>query len=125
MSIDHATVQRWLDGYVGAWRSYDPAAIAALFAADATYAYHPWDGADDVVRGREAIVANWLAERDEPGSWEAAYRPLVVEGDRAVVTGQTRYLDDRPTYHNLWELRFDAEGRCRELVEWFMTRQPG
>jgi len=37
-----ANVQTWLDAYVEAWRTYD----------------------------RDAIVASWLEERDEPGSWE-------------------------------------------------------
>ena len=34
-------VQAWVDAYVRAWRTYDPADIAALFTEDATYAYHP------------------------------------------------------------------------------------
>lgn len=114
-------VQAWLDAYVEAWRTYDPAAIAALFTEDATYAYHPWDEGDEVVRGRDAIVADWLEERDEPGSWEAQYRPLMVEGQRAVITGTTRYADGE-FYWNLWVLRFDEDNRCAEYVEWFMTR---
>jgi hypothetical protein len=57
--------------------THDPAAIGALFAEDATYAYHPYNGGDEVVRGRKAIVADWLEERDDPGTWEASYRPLV------------------------------------------------
>ena len=36
-------VQRWLDDYVAAWRSYDPEAIGDLFGEDAEYRYHPWD----------------------------------------------------------------------------------
>jgi hypothetical protein len=59
-------VQEWLDAYVAAWRSYDGAAIGDLFAAEATYAYHPYDEPE---RGREAIVASWQHERDAPGSW--------------------------------------------------------
>ena len=44
-----------------------------------------------MVRGREAIVADWLwlEARDEPGSWQASYGPLVVEGRRAVAKGTT------------------------------------
>ena len=45
-----------------------------------TYAYHPYDPDEEVLRDREAIVGSWLEERDEPGTWEASYRPLVVEG---------------------------------------------
>jgi hypothetical protein len=113
-------LQTWLDAYVAAWRSYDPAAIGALFTEDACYAYHPWDAGDEVVRGRDAIVANWLEERDEPGSWEAAYRPGLIDGDRATAVGMTRYTDGK-VFDNLWELRFDG-GRCVEFIEWFMLR---
>jgi hypothetical protein len=37
---------------VDAWRTYDPAAIGTLFAEDATYAYHPYDEDEEVVRGQ-------------------------------------------------------------------------
>lgn len=113
-------LQTWLDEYVAAWRSYDPDAIGALFTEDACYAYHPWDTGDAVVRGRAAIVANWLEERDEPGSWEAAYRPGLIAGEAATAVGVTRYADGT-TYDNLWELRFDGE-RCADFVEWYMRR---
>jgi ketosteroid isomerase-like protein len=114
-------LQDWLDAYVAAWRSYDAAAIGELFTEDACYAFHPWDRGDDVIRGRAAIVANWLEAPDEPGSWEAAYRPGLIDGDRATAVGVTRYLSDGKVFDNLWELRF-AGGRCAEFVEWFMRR---
>jgi ketosteroid isomerase-like protein len=112
-------VQAWLDRYLSAWSSYDPAAIGELFAEDATYAYHPWDTGDALVRGRAAITADWLTQPDPPGSWSARLHPLLVDGDRAVATGITRYQDGK-VFHNLWLLRFDAAGRCTEFVEWFM-----
>ena len=102
--MTHDALQRWLDAYVDAWRTYDPAAIGALFAEDATYAYHPYDEGEEVVRGREAIVTDWLEEQDEPGTWEASYRPLVVEGQRAVAEGTTSYTNGE-FFWNPW-------GRC-------------
>jgi hypothetical protein len=121
--MTHDDVQVWLDAYVDAWRTYDPASISTLFTQDATYAYHPWDEGEALVRGRDAIVANWLEEQDTPGSWEAQYRPLMVEGDRAVTIGTTRYTDGE-TYLNLWVLRFGEGGRCAEFVEWYMVPPP-
>jgi hypothetical protein len=121
--LNHDAVRRWIDAYVEAWRTYDPEAIGNLFDEDATYAYHPYDEGDEVVRGREAIVADWREHRDPPGSWEAAYRPLLVEGERAVVTGTTAYSYGR-FYWNLWVLRFGADGRCAGFVEWYMIRPP-
>jgi len=109
-------VQTWLDRYVEAWRSYDTDAIAGLFGEDATYAYHPYD---EPLRGRAAIVDSWLGERDEPGSWQARYEAALVAGERAIAKGETRYMNGR-RFSNLWELRFDADGRCSEYVEWYM-----
>jgi hypothetical protein len=113
-------VQAWLDAYVAAWRAYDPQAIGALFTDDATYAWHPYE---EPARGRDAIVAAWLGDRDEPGSWEAEYVPSLVEGDRAIATGRTRYPKAGKVFSNLFELEFDADGRCRRFVEWYVEHR--
>jgi hypothetical protein len=48
----------------------------------------------------------------------------VVDGDRAVAIGESRYRKPdgslRDLYYNLWTLEFDGEGRCIEFVEYFM-----
>ena len=124
--MDEAAVARWLAGYVAAWRSYDPEEIGALFADDAVYRFQPWDGDPEAVHGRAAIVADWLETPDEPGSWEAEYRPWAVDGDRAVALGVTRYFatDDEPEaeFHNVFLLHFDGEGRCGEFTDVYMRR---
>ena len=107
-------VQRWLDAYVEAWRSYE--GIGELFSDDAEYRYHPYD---EPLRGRQAIVDSWLGDREDPDSWEAHYEPLLVDGNRAVATGETRYAEGR-TFSNIFVLAFDAEGRCREFTEWYV-----
>jgi ketosteroid isomerase-like protein len=114
-------VQRWLDRYVAAWRSYDRDAIGALIAEDAVYRYHPYD---EPLTGRDAIVESWLEDPDEPGSFEARYEPYAVEGDRAVAVGTSTYASG-DVYENVFLLRFDAGGRCAELTEWFMQRPKG
>lgn len=120
--MTHDDVQRWLDRYIAAWRSYDQAEIADLFAPAATYRYHPWD--KDALEGREAIVDSWRDNQDEPSSWEAGYRPFAVEDDRAAVIGESKYTNPdgtlRDLYFNNWTLRFDADGRCVEFVEYYM-----
>ena len=128
--MDEAAVAKWLDEYVAAWQTYDAAGIGSLFSEDAVYRFHPWDEGDDAVRGREAIVSNWLEEPDAPGTWSAAYEPWLVDGDRAVATGVTRYPaqegDDgekvEREYHNVFLCRFEADGRCREFTELFLQR---
>jgi hypothetical protein len=116
--LTRETVQRWLDDYVAAWRSYDPEAIRALFAPHATYAYEPWE---EPLQGPDAVAASWLEDRDDPGSWAAAYAPALIEGNAAVATGETRYSDGKH-FSNLFELEFDDEGRCTRFVEWYLQQ---
>jgi hypothetical protein len=118
--VDHATFQSWLDRYIGAWRSGDPADIGALFAAGASYFYGPYG---EPVEGRDAIVAAWTDSPDEPGSWEAEYRPLAIDGDVAVAIGESRYTNGS-TFSNIFVCRFDGDGLCTEFREWYMERKP-
>ena len=124
--MDEAAVASWLAGYVAAWRSYDPEDIRALFAEDAHYRFHPWDEGQDVVRGREAIVADWLEAPDAPESWTAEYTPWTIDGDRAVAVGTSRYFatDDaaEAVFHNVFLLRFDDAGQCTEFTDVYMRR---
>src|SRR5262245_54549395 len=124
--MDRIAVQAWLDRYVGAWKSYDADEIASLFAADATYTYHPYDTGDDIVRGRDAIVENWLDNRDDTDTYDAHYEPFAVDGDRAVAIGRSVYYSDASkstrtqVFDNCYLLRFDGDGRCVEFTEYFM-----
>ncbi len=130
--MDHTAVQSWLDRYVEAWQTYDRGQIGDLFSEAAEYRYHPWD---EPVSGREAIVRAWIAPdgsasgRDEPGTYDAKYRPWVVEGNRAVAVGESRYWTDasrstmRQTYDNVFLLEFDADGRCRSFTEYYIQRK--
>jgi hypothetical protein len=124
--MDHAAFQSWLNRYIDAWRLLDPVAIGDLFSSDVRYAYDPFE---EAVVGRKAVVDSWLADPDEPGSWEADYEVLAIDGDAHVAHGRTRYLtDDRSgidrEFANVFVCRFDAEGRCREFTEWYMRRRP-
>jgi ketosteroid isomerase-like protein len=116
-------VSEWLSSYQEAWRTYDPAAIGALFSEDAVYRYHPYD---EPLRGREAIVASWLEDPDVRGTYEGDYHPVVVTGDTAIATGSSTYRTAdgsvQAIYDNCFILRFDGEGRCRDFTEWFMRR---
>ena len=126
MAIDRAHVQDWLDRYVAAWKSYDPVAIGELFSEDAEYRYHPWD---EPVRGREAIVADWIAPGGNPaqidasGTYDARYEAWAVDGNRAVAVGTSDYFTDTTRsnrerrYHNYYLLEFDDDGRVRSFTE--------
>ncbi len=130
--MTHAEVQAWLDRYVEAWAGYDESAIGELFAEDAECRYQPWG---EPTVGRAAIVHDWLNpggssdKRDEPGTWSAHYEPWAVEGNRAVVIGETAYFSDarrsveERRYWNSWLVEFDEDGRCRSFVEYYMQRR--
>ena len=109
-------VQRWLDDYVAAWRSYDRDAIVALFSDDVAYAYEPYG---EPMTGAEAVADSWLENQDEPGSWEADYHPALISGAEAIATGETRYTDGE-VFSNLWQLEFGDDGRCTRFVEWYI-----
>ena len=66
--MDRAQAQAWLDDYVSAWKSYDRDEIAALFAEDVSYRYHPYD---EPLVGRDAVVDSWLGEADQDGAVHA------------------------------------------------------
>lgn len=122
--MDHKQVAAWLDAYSAAWRTYDPVAIGALFSEDAVYISSPYA---EPVRGRAGIVSLWLEQPDQADTYEGHYEPLVVEGDRAVANGRSRYYDGAggPLKHewdNIFVLRFDADGRCVEYREWYNKR---
>ena len=116
------SVAAWVERYVRAWESNDPAAIGDLFSNDARYAQRP----DDVPwRDRDGIVAGWLENKDEPGDWTFRSEILATTGDLAFVRGWTHYTNPPADYNNLWILRFDPAGRCLEFTEWWMEpREP-
>jgi ketosteroid isomerase-like protein len=109
-------LDRWVDGYVRAWNSNDPADIGALFTDDARYYTAPFR---EPWRGREQIVQGWLDRRDEPGDATFEWQPVLATGELAIVQGVTGYADE--TYSNLWVIRLDPSGRCHEFTEWWMT----
>ena len=110
-------VQAWLDHYIAAWRSDDADDIGALFSSDARYRFVPWF---EPVVGRDAIVAAWHEDFDDSDSWTASYAPMSVTDDLVLATGTTTYHRDGITFENLFVLRFDGEGRCRDFTDWYM-----
>ena len=122
--IERERVDAWLTDYVEAWKTYDPTKIGALFSDDAEYRYHPYD---EPVRGRDAIVKDWLDDPDVSGTYNGSYRTIAVDGAIAVATGTSSYRGspsaeiDR-VYENCYIMEFDDEGRCRRFTEWYMKR---
>ena len=78
--MDESTVAAWVERYVRAWETNDPAAIGDLFAEHALYCpapdTEPW-------RDRDGIVDGWLERKDEPGTWGFRYQVLAPTADVA------------------------------------------
>ena len=108
----------WVAGYVAAWESNDPEQIGALFTDDAVYLTAP-DA--EPRRGREAIVAGWLEDLDDPGTWSFDWSILDEHDDFVVVQGRTEYPAEKD-YLNLWIIRLAEDGRATEYTEWYMPR---
>jgi hypothetical protein len=124
--VEESLVVDWLKAYVRAWETYSPDAIGDLFTDGATYSYHP---CDEPLVGRQAIVESWLKDQDAPGTYEADYRPMAIDGDVAVVNGRSRYFKDSSRseltkeWDNIFVIRFDKDGRCSSFREWYVARR--
>jgi ketosteroid isomerase-like protein len=81
-------VQAWIDGYVRAWDSNDPADIRALFTQDAAYFSEPYSRS---WRGQDEIVRQWLDPKDEPGQARFSWHPLAVTSEVAIIQAEVAY----------------------------------
>lgn len=120
MSMDSSTVTAWVDQYVRAWNSNDPAEIGALFTDDASYFTGPFDAP---WVGRDVIVREWLKRQDALGSTTFRYELLATTVETGVVRGWTLYHDPPTEFSNIWLVRLDPDGRCREFTEWWVDRR--
>jgi uncharacterized protein (TIGR02246 family) len=126
-----ADVRAWMARLEAAWRAHDPAAVAALFTADAWYRQGPFG---EPKLGRDAIRAHWAGTLDRQRDQEIWLAEPIVAGDRAAFewwcvvrdpgTGEPRSAAGCVT---LW---FAAGGLCRGLHEYWhsaaaVARPPG
>lgn len=107
----------WMDGYVHAWTTNSPEAIASLFTPDAVYdpqtAGGEWDGIEE-------IIEHWVEIDDDPENWDFEWIPVIEAEDIAVVVGRTLYHTPSMTYRNLFVIRFDESDRCTDFTEWYI-----
>ena len=123
--MERQAFQNWLDRYVEAWKTYDEQKINDLFADNVLYKYHPTDAG---LHGREEVVKSWLDNKDDPGTYDAKYGVLAIDGDTHVANGWSRYLDGpggdlRDEYFNVYICKFDAEGKCTEFIEYWIQNR--
>jgi len=120
--MDRGRFERWLNSYLAAWVSNDPAEVAALFTEDASYWVGPY--AEPWV-GREAIVEAWTSGIQS--DVEHAGEVLAIEGDRGIAHWSVKATDPatgvRSEMDGVLLLTFAPDGRCREHREWFARRE--
>ena len=92
-------MQAWIDGYVRAWNSNDPADIRALFTQDAAYACEPYSRP---WRGQDEIVRQWQDHKDEPGQVQFRWHPLAVTSEVAVIQGEIAYPSEATPPATCW-----------------------
>ena len=117
--MDRPTLQRWLDGYVAAWRSNNAAAIGEPRPMPSTATTPP----TSPVRTRRdrRLLARGARRARHVGR---VVQPFAVE----VLAGRDRRTyfgaDGTPerVYDNAFVMEFDEHGRCRAFTEWFRQR---
>lgn len=108
-------VTSWVENYVHAWTTADPADIESLFAQDAEY--HEWPY-DTHWLGRGEIVKGWLERQPwQKGGWTFDWAILMITGDTAAIRG-TGVYEKLGTFENLWTVTFTPEGTCRLFRMW-------
>ena len=115
--IHRSDVSRWVRAYESAWRTAGIEALTDLFAPDVVYLPSPWA---QPLRGLAALSRFWEAEREGPNEvFDLRSEVVAVDGNVAVVRVSVDYEDvTSGSWRDLWVLRFDAHGRCREFEEW-------
>lgn len=113
-------LESWMDAYVAAWSSNEPELITALFSVDAVYDPQTADGE---LHGHGEIVEWWLETGADPDNWDFDWLPLVETDDLAVITATTRYSDPEASYRNLFVIKFDESGLCRDFTEWYIEEE--
>lgn len=115
--VERRVVKDWVAGYERAWRTAGTAPLADLFAAEATYRMSPYE---EPARGLAEIGELWERERKSPDEeFEMTHEIVAVDGETAAIRVEVRYgPPQRLEYRDLWIIRLDQDGRCREFEEW-------
>jgi ketosteroid isomerase-like protein len=110
--------QEWLEAYRRAWEEGDPEAAAALFTDDAVYRSHPFR---DPHVGREGILAYWAGATATQADVGVRFGEPVVAGSAVCVEWWATMRDEGAwiTLPGCLYLHFAADGRCRELREYW------
>lgn len=114
----------WLERYGQAWVKRDPEAALKLFASDARYYETPFDAP---LVGRAAIGRYWqhVSESQENISFKAT--PLAIVTSACIARWRAKFTripnGTRVELDGVFLLKFDSQGLCVELREWWHRRE--
>jgi uncharacterized protein (TIGR02246 family) len=124
--MNEATLGQWLDKYGLAWETQDPAAAAAIFTADASYAWGPFN---EPICGREAIRAAWQhATQGQQKGIRFGYEILAVTGAHGIArwwASMTATSSGREVrMEGIFLITLDEQGFCETFREWWNEDPP-
>jgi hypothetical protein len=119
-----STPATWLARYGRAWETADEDEVADLFTAGAVYRSHVFRRPHV---GRDAIRAYWRGAAGGQRDVTVRFGRPLVEGRRVAVEWWATFVDadeGELTLPGCLLLRFDGDGRCEELREYWHA-EPG
>jgi uncharacterized protein (TIGR02246 family) len=124
--VNEAAFRHWLDRYGAAWEGQDPDAAAAIFAADGTYAWGPFD---PPIAGRAAIREAWdHATRGQQQDIRFGYEVLAVTAGRGIArwwAAMTVRATGKPVrMEGIFLVTLDEQGLCEVFREWWNEDPP-
>lgn len=112
----------WIEGYRSAWEDRDDQAAGELFTDGAVYWSHPFR---QPFRGREAIRGYWRQATGSLTGITLTFGRPIADGSRAAVEWWAILHSDQgtATLPGALILRFDQDGSCEELREYWHLEQ--
>ena len=111
-------LKQFLDGYRIAWEQRDTDAVVKLFTTDAEYRDDPYQPAH---QGADGIREYWTKVTSTQTDITVRYGKAITTGNQAAVEWWTTLTNDGApvTLAGSFVLRFDENGLCEELREYF------
>lgn len=112
----------WVERYGRAWETGDAELVLSLFTEDASYRSSPFR---EPFLGNDEIRAYWRRSTDSQRETRVQMGRPFVDGARVTVEWWTTMIDERGevTLPGCLILRFEADGRCSDLREYWLLEQ--
>ena len=114
------SLKNWLEAYGTAWESRNPEAAAALFAEDVIYQETPFG---EPARGRAGVRTYWAAATTNQRDVRFSFEILSVSRHQGIAQWSAEFMRQhagaRVELDGVFVLRFDEQGLCQSLREWW------